>query len=233
MSTTEKAHIGKLFDGLACTYDRFNHLTSFGIDIWWRKVAAKAMRPACSMLDVAVGTADFSMTALKHGKARRVVGIDLSREMMNIGRAKVDRAGMADAVEFMEASALDMPFADNSFDAVTCAYGVRNFSELDTGLVEMYRVLRAGGQLVILEFSYPENPFIRFFYNLYFSHIMPVVGRILGGNKGTFSYFTRSVKEFVWGERMAERLGKAGFDNVTFRPLTFGVTTLYMADKLK
>lgn len=230
-TTAEKAHIGKLFDGLAYTYDRFNHLTSLGIDLWWRRVAAKAMRPAGEVLDVAAGTADFSIAALRHGKARHITGIDLSREMMNIGRAKVERAGYGDAVELMEASALDMPFADAAFDAVTCAYGIRNFSDLRAGLSEMHRVLRPGGQLVILEFSYPENPIVRFFYDLYFSHVMPLVGRILGGNGGTFAYFRRSVKEFVCGGRMAGILREAGFTNVTFRTLTFGITTLYLADR--
>lgn len=231
MSLGEKANIGKLFDGIAGAYDRFNHLTSLGIDIWWRKEAVRGMEPVDSMLDVAIGTGDLAMAAIKMKKARRVTGIDLSEEMMDIGQEKAVRAGMEDKVSFIPGSALDMPFEDCRFGAVTCAYGIRNFSDLDKGLGEMYRVLKPGGQLVILEFSYPHNPLIRRCYNLYFAHIMPRIGKLLTGNGAAFSYFYKSVRQFIWGGEMTARLRAAGFRDARFRTLTFGVTTLYTASK--
>lgn len=232
MTLTEKSNIGSLFDGIAAIYDRFNHLSSLGLDLWWRKVAVKTMKRADTMLDVAVGTADLSIAAAKAGKAGSITGIDLSREMLQCGMVKVKRAGLADTIQLIEGSAFDMPFPEGSFDAVTCAYGIRNFSDLDRGLAEMHRVLRQGGELVILEFSYPTNPVVRFFYDLYFSHVMPLIGKALAGGKGgSFTYFIRSVKGFIWGDAMAERLRHAGFRNVEYRTLTFGVTTLYTAWK--
>lgn len=227
----EKANIGKLFDGIAATYDRFNHVTSMGIDIWWRKVAIKGMKPVEKMLDVAIGTADVAMTAIRMKKAQHVVGLDLSREMMNIGAEKVERAGMKGQVEFMEGSALEMPYEDHAFEAVTCAYGIRNFSDLDKGLQEMYRVLKPGGQLVILEFSYPTNPLVRWGYDLYFSNIMPLIGRLISKDGSAFTYFLNSVKHFIWGEEMIQHLKDAGFSEAKFRTLTFGITTLYTASK--
>ncbi len=231
MSLSEKANIGKLFDGIAKAYDRFNHLTSLGIDIWWRNEAVRSMKPVESVLDVAIGTGDMAMSAIKKKKAAHVTGIDLSEEMMDIGQEKAVRAGIEGQISFILGSALDMPFEDCRFEAVTCAYGIRNFSDLDKGLGEMYRVLKPGGQLVILEFSYPHNPLIRWCYNLYFSHIMPRIGKLLTDNDAAFSYFYRSVRQFIWGDEMTARLRAAGFRDARFRTLTFGITTLYTASK--
>lgn len=227
----EKANIGKLFDRIAGTYDCFNHVTSLGIDIYWRRVAIREMQPVEHLLDVAIGTADVALTALRKGKAARVTGLDLSEEMMAIGRRKAERAGVGDKISFVAGSAQEMPFADNQFEALTCAYGVRNFSELDKGLSEMYRVLKPGGQLVILEFSYPSNPLIRWAYNLYFSHIMPLIGRLISKDAGAYTYFLHSVKSFIWGEEMLQHLRQAGFETAQYRTMTFGITTLYTAIK--
>ena len=227
----EKANIGKLFDGIAGTYDKFNHVTSMGVDIWWRKKAIGQMKPIGDMLDVAIGTADVAMTAISKQKAQHVTGIDLSQEMMNIGAVKVERAGMKDKIDFILGSALEMPFEDNRFEAVTCAYGIRNFSELDKGLKEMYRVMKPGGQLVILEFSYPTNPIIRWGYNLYFSHIMPLLGKMISHDGSAYTYFLKSVKQFIWGEEMVSHLRDAGFSEAKYKTMTCGVTTLYTATK--
>lgn len=227
----EKSNIGKLFDSIAKTYDRFNHVTSMGIDIYWRRVAIGNMKPVKRLLDVAIGTGDFALTALKKGKAEHVTGIDLSQEMMAIGKEKAQRKGYGDQIDFVFGSALEMPFSDGQFEALTCAYGIRNFSDLDKGLNEMYRVLSDGGQLVILEFSYPSNPVIRWFYNLYFSHIMPLIGRLVSKEPEAFTYFMHSVKNFIWGEEMLSHLRQAGFKNAEFRTMTFGITTLYLARK--
>lgn len=227
----EKANIGKLFDRIAGTYDRFNHVTSLGIDIYWRRVAIRGLRPVNRMLDVAIGTADVAIMALRKGKVQRVTGLDLSTEMMAIGRAKAERAGLADKIDFVAGSAQEMPFEANSFEALTCAYGVRNFSDLDAGLREMYRVLEPSGQLAILEFSYPSNPVIRWAYDLYFSHLMPIIGRVISKDASAYTYFLHSVKSFIWGEDMLSHLRSAGFANARFRTMTFGITTLYTACK--
>lgn len=230
-TNNEKAHIGSLFDRIAGTYDRFNHITSLGIDIYWRRVAIRGMRPVSRMLDVAIGTADVALMALRQHKAQQVTGLDLSTEMMAIGKQKAERASLADKIEFVQGSALEMPFEDSTFEALTCAYGVRNFSDLDKGLSEMYRVLAPGGQLVILEFSYPAHPLIRWAYNLYFTHLMPLIGRIISKDAGAYTYFLHSVKSFIWGNEMVEHLRKAGFAKANYRTMTFGITTLYTATK--
>lgn len=227
----EKANIGSLFDRIAATYDRFNHITSLGIDIYWRRVAIRGLRPVQRMLDVAIGTADVAIMALRRGKAAHVTGLDLSTEMMAIGQQKAARAGLEEKIEFIQGSAQEMPFEANSFEALTCAYGVRNFSDLDAGLCEMYRVLEPGGQLAILEFSYPSNPLIRWAYNLYFSHIMPLIGRVISKDASAYTYFLHSVKTFIWGDEMLAHLRDAGFANARFRTMTFGITTLYTACK--
>lgn len=227
----EKKNIGHLFDGIAGTYDMLNHLLSLNIDKWWRRKAIKTLRPCNDVLDVAIGTGDLSLEMLRQQKARHITGLDLSQEMMRIGEQKVQKKGYADRVRFDLGSAQEMPYPDNRYDAVTCAYGVRNFSRLDDGLREMARVLRPGGQLIILEFSYPTNPLVRFVYNFYFTRIMPLIGRLFSKDKAAYNYLNRSVKGFIWGKEMTDRLTQAGFRDAQFRPLTFGITTLYTATK--
>jgi len=227
----EKKNIGNLFDGIAGTYDSLNHILSLNIDKWWRRKAIMTLTPCQNVLDVAIGTADLTLEILRQGKAQHITGLDLSQEMMRIGEAKVQKKGLADRVHFDLGSAQDMPYHEAQYDAVTCAYGVRNFANLDEGLSEMSRVLKPGGQLVILEFSYPANPFVRFFYNLYFTHIMPLVGRLFSKDKAAYNYLNRSVKNFIWGQEMITHLQQAGFTHAEYHPLTFGITTLYTATK--
>ena len=227
----EKKQIGQLFDRIAGTYDKFNHVLSLNIDKSWRRRAVKDMKPCSEMLDVAIGTADLSIEALRQGKASSVVGIDLSEEMMKIGEKKVEAKGYAGKVVFEAGSALQMPYEADRFDAVTCGYGVRNFSDLDKGLSEMHRVMKPGGQLMILEFSYPSNPFVRFFYNLFFTYVMPLVGKAISKEKSAYKYFMKSVKDFIWGEEMLGHIRAAGFVDCSFKTLTFGITTIYRAQK--
>ncbi len=227
----EKQHIGQLFDRIAPTYDALNHGLSLSVDKCWRRRVVKLMPPASRVLDVAVGTADLSIEMLRQTKAQQVVGLDLSREMMAIGEKKVTKSGYGEQVEFVLGNAQEMPFADASFDGVTCAYGCRNFSDLDAGLREMYRVLKPGGQVTILEFSYPSNRIVRAVYDLYFSHVLPWIGRMVSRDKTAYTYLNKSVKSFVWGEAFAKRLRQAGFVQETFVPLTFGITTVYSAKK--
>lgn len=229
MVQEEKKNIGHLFDGIAVTYDKLNHLLSLNIDKSWRRKTVAMLSPCERLLDVAIGTADLTLEILHREKAHHVDGIDLSQEMMRIGEEKVRAAGLADKVSFTLGSALEMPYADNTYDALTCAYGVRNFSDLDKGLQEFYRVMKPGAQLLILEFSYPTNPVIRWGYDLFFSHILPLVGRLVSKDKSAYTYLNRSVKEFIWGEEMTGRIERAGFHDATFRTLTFGITTIYSA----
>lgn len=226
----EKQNIGSLFDRIAGSYDRLNHLLSLNIDKLWRKKAVRGMSSHQHVLDVAIGTADLSIELLRQKKAQQITGIDLSQEMMTIGKQKVNQMNTNNQpVDFVLGSALDMPFSSEQFDAITCAYGVRNFSDLDKGLKEMHRVLKDHGELMILEFSYPSNRLIAWCYDLYFSHIMPFIGRILSHDPSAYSYLNRSVKHFIWGEQMCEHIRQAGFFDVNYQPLTFGITTIYRA----
>lgn len=237
--TDEKQHIGSLFDRIAPTYDGLNHGLSLNIDRLWRRKTVALMPPVEHVLDVAIGTADLTIAMLRSGKAQRVTGIDLSREMMRIGEEKLNhKQGAAQTgtpgakpVNFVYANAQSMPFDDASFDGVTCAFGCRNFSDLDAGLREMYRVLRPGGQVTILEFSYPANKLIRWGYDLYFSHVLPLVGRLISHDKTAYTYLNKSVKSFCWGEDFLRHLTQAGFQDARFETLTFGIATIYIAKK--
>ena len=226
----EKQHIGQLFDRIASTYDGLNHGLSLNIDRFWRKKAVALMPPSQHVLDVAIGTADLTIEMLRQGRAEQVTGLDLSTAMMEIGEEKCEAKNLP--VEFIFGNAQEMPFEDNSFDGVTCAYGCRNFSDLDAGLREMYRVLKPGGQVTILEFSYPSGKIIRPLYDLYFTHILPFVGRIISHDKTAYTYLNKSVKHFCWGEAFVHHLHDAGFRDEHFMPLTFGITTIYTAVKL-
>lgn len=229
--TPDKSNIGSLFNRIAGSYDGLNHFLSFGTDRGWRRKAVAGMVPADKVLDVAIGTADFTIELFRQKKAAQVTGIDLSEEMMKIGAEKTAAKGLADKVEFRLESALEMPFSDSTFDAVTCSYGVRNFSDLDKGLSEMFRVLKPGGELMVLEFSYPENKVVSRCYDLYFSNILPFFGRLFSKDKTAYKYLNRSVKDFIWGEEFCAHLKSRGFTGISFKPLTFGITTIYRAFK--
>lgn len=227
----EKQHIGQLFDRIAGTYDGLNHGLSLNIDKRWRRKTVQQMVPAQHVLDVAIGTADLTIEMLRRGKAQRVTGLDLSKQMMEVGRRKIERLWVTGKVEFVYGNAQHMPFDNASFDAVTCAYGCRNFQNLDEGLQEMFRVLKPGGQVVILEFSYPSNALVRTLYDIYFTHVLPLVGRIVSRDKTAYTYLNKSVKSFCWGEAFAQHMRQAGFTDTRFIPLTFGITTIYTAKK--
>lgn len=231
ITDNSKQNIGHLFNRIAGTYDRLNHLLSLNTDRRWRRRAVRRLTPCEKVLDVASGTADLAIEMVRQDKARHVTGIDISEEMLRIGDEKVRKADLASRITLQQGSALEIPYPDGHFNAVTCAYGIRNFSDLNGGLQEMQRVLQPDGQLLILEFSYPDNKIIRFFYDFYFTKIMPAIGRKVSKDPSAYSYLNRSVKEFIWGEAMAEQLRAAGFRNVSFHPMTFGITTLYLAQK--
>lgn len=228
----EKKNISKLFDRIAKHYDGINHVLSLNIDRSWRKQAVKRMAFAEHILDVAVGTGDLSIEILRQGKAHEIVGIDLSEGMMGIARTKIQKEGLDGQITIENGNGQAMRFEDHTFDAVTCAYGLRNFADADEGLREMYRVLKVGGQLIILEFSYPTNRIIRALYDFYFTRIMPLIGKTISKDQSAFIYFCHSVKNFMWGEEMAEHIRQAGFQEVSYLPQTFGISTLYIAKKI-
>ena len=230
----EKQHIGQLFDRIAGTYDGLNHGLSLFIDRLWRRKTVAQMKPAEHVLDVAIGTADLTIEMLRRGKAKQVTGIDLSDRMMEIGKRKVERLianSQKPIAEFIHANAQAMPFEDNSFDAVTCAFGCRNFLNLDEGLQEMFRVLKPGGHVTILEFSYPSNPLVRACYDIYFTRVLPFIGRVVSRDKTAYTYLNKSVKSFCWGEEFAHHLSAAGFVSPRFTTLTLGIATIYTANK--
>ena len=226
----QKQQIGQLFDRIAGTYDGLNHGLSLNIDRLWRRKTVRLMQPAQHVLDVAIGTADLTIEMLRRGKAEQVTGIDLSDQMMAIGQKKTDKYQMSN-VRFIHANAQQMPFENDSFDAVTCAFGCRNFQDLDEGLREMYRVLKPGGQVTILEFSYPSNRLVRALYDIYLTRVLPWIGRVVSRDKTAYTYLNRSVKSFCWGEIFAQHLREAGFQQAQWTTLTFGIATIYTAIK--
>ena len=224
-------NIGSLFDSISYRYDRFNHTASMGIDRLWRRRAVRSLPDCQLVLDVAAGTADLCIETIRQGKSQKVVGVDISEGMLDVGREKVLRKGLSDKIEFRLADCASLPFDDNTFDAVTCGYGVRNFAELDRSLTEIFRVLKPGGQLRILEFTYPTNKLVRFFYDFYFTRIVPRIGKKLTDNGEAYIYFMNSVKSFAKGRDFIAILEKNGFSDTSFKSQTFGISTLYKACK--
>ena len=225
--------VERMFDHIAPSYDRLNHLMSLGIDLMWRRRAIRWLRPFRPglVLDVATGTGDFAILACRMLPSASLTGIDLSEGMMQVGRRKVEQAGLAARIDFQREDCEALSFPDASFDAVTVAFGVRNFEHLDRGLAEMCRVLRPGGHLVILELSTPTRFPMKQLFALYSRVAMPVMGRTISHDDSAYTYLPESIRAFPQGEVMQESIRRAGFSQVSFRRLTFGLCTLYMATK--
>lgn len=229
----KREQVELLFDNIAPTYDALNHTLSFGFDRAWRR---KAMRTLASyspqsILDVATGTGDFALAAARKLRLHQVTAVDISEGMMRVGREKAAREGLHDVVCFQKEDCCHLSFANDSFDAVTVTFGVRNFENLDACLGEMHRVLNKGGHLVLLELSYPHNSFWRALFNVYSKVVMPVVGRLISGDNSAYTYLPETMKAFPQGEVMREILLKNGFSQATFCRLTMGICTLYVAEK--
>lgn len=230
---SKREQVELMFDHIAPTYDRLNHTMSMGIDRRWRKKAIRALQPYApqQMLDVATGTGDFALQACCMLHPVQLVGIDISEGMMQVGREKVKAAGLEQVIRFEQQDCTQLSFADETFDAVTVAFGIRNFEHLDRGLSEMWRVLRKGGHLVILELSAPERFPMKQLYRLYAGGFIPLVGRLISRDRSAYTYLPESIQAFPQGEVMQQVIRKAGFTKVNFKRLTFGVCTLYMAEK--
>lgn len=230
----EKAsQVEQMFDHIAPTYDTLNHRLSWDIDKGWRRKAIKALRPyqPQSLLDIATGTGDFAILAAQMLHPQKLVGADISEGMMEIGRQKVKALGLDPIVTFEKEDCLHLSYADNTFDAVTAAFGIRNFADLDTGLREMCRVLKPAGHLSIIELTTPVSfPMKQLFY-LYSHTVLPVYGRLISKDSSAYTYLTKTIEAFPQGERMIDILMKAGFAEASFRRLTYGICTMYLATK--
>ena len=229
----KREQVEQLFDNIAPTYDALNHTLSFGFDRAWRRKAVRtlmAYNPA-TVLDIATGTGDFALAVARKLKLRHVMAVDISEGMMRVGREKATREGLHDVVRFQKEDCSHLSFADNSFDAVTVTFGVRNFENLDACLREIYRVLNKEGHLILLELSYPHKKLWRVLFNIYSKVVMPVVGRLISGDNSAYTYLPETMAAFPQGEVMREILLKNGFSQARFRRLTMGICTLYVAEK--
>ena len=230
----EKAsQVEQMFDNIAPTYDRLNHRLSWDIDRGWRRKAISQLAPHSpkTILDIATGTGDFAILAAQMLKPERIVGADISEGMMEIGREKVKAAGLDGTVTFDKEDCLNLSYGDETFDAVTAAFGIRNFADLDRGLREMCRVLKKGGHLSIVELTTPPRFPMKQLFHMYSHTVLPVYGRLVSRDSSAYSYLTKTIEAFPQGERMTEILTKAGFSEATFKRLTFGICTEYFATK--
>lgn len=225
--------VEEMFDNIAPTYDTLNHRLSWDIDKGWRRKAIKALAPfhPRRILDIATGTGDFAILAARMLKPDELIGADISEGMMNIGRRKAAAAGLDKVISFAKEDCLHLSFPDNSFDAVTAAFGIRNFQDLDQGLREMCRVLKPGGHLSIVELTTPVAFPMRQLFHLYAHTVLPVYGRLISKDQSAYGYLTKTIEAFPQGETMMRVLKQAGFSEAHFRRLTFGICTMYTATK--
>ena len=233
-SDSKKEQVARMFDGISGRYDLLNRLLSMGIDIRWRRVALRMLRERGipgRVLDVATGTADLALALAADLPEAEVIGVDLSEGMLGVGRQKVDRNGLRARVRLEQADAENLPFEDGAFDAVTVAFGVRNFENLDKGLGELQRVLRPGGHLMVLEFSKPTSPLIKGAMNLYSRSLMPALGGWLSKDRAAYAYLPASVQVFPEGAAFEERLSRAGLQPLRQRRLSMGISSVYIARK--
>lgn len=230
----EKAkQVEEMFDNIAPNYDTLNHRLSWDIDKGWRRKAIQqlmAFKPK-KMLDIATGTGDFALLAAQMLSPQELIGADISEGMMEIGRKKVKQASLDGIITFKKEDCLKLTFADNTFDAVTAAFGIRNFQDLDKGLSEMCRVLKPGGHLSIVELTQPVSFPMKQLFWIYSHTFLPVYGKLVSKDKSAYKYLTATIEAFPQGETMMDILKKAGFSNARFRRLTFGICTLYLASK--
>ncbi|MGI8950160.1 MAG: bifunctional demethylmenaquinone methyltransferase/2-methoxy-6-polyprenyl-1,4-benzoquinol methylase UbiE [Chitinophagaceae bacterium] len=232
-SLTKKQQVAQMFNNIAFRYDFLNHFLSAGIDVRWRKKAInqlKDIKPQI-ILDVATGTADVAILSCKILKPKKIIGIDISENMLELGRKKIEKNHLQNFIELYQGDSEKINYADNFFDAITIAFGVRNFENLENGLSEMYRVLKPGGKLVVLEFSKPKQTLIKHFYILYMKFISPEIGKIIAGNNQAYHYLHNSVQSFPERKDFAAIMNKSGFTQIYFKLLTSGICCIYCGKK--
>ena len=229
----KSVQVERMFDTIAPAYDQLNHTLSWGIDKSWRKRAINWLKPfqPQRMMDVATGTGDFAIQACRVLNPKDLIGTDISEGMMNVGRQKVKDEGLEGRISFAKEDCTGLTFPDKRFDAITVAFGVRNFEDLDKGLREMHRVLDTDGKLVILELSEPDCFPMKQLYALYSKVVIPTLGKLMSKDRSAYTYLPQSIKAFPQGEVMREIILKAGFREANFKRLTLGICTLYTATK--
>ena len=225
--------VRQMFDSIAPAYDFMNRAMTLGIDIWWRRLAVKRLKriKPSLILDVATGTGDFAIQLNNSLHPRHIMGIDLSQGMLDEARRKVNEKGLGKVISFEQGDCMNLPMQDETFDAVTVAFGVRNFEHLQQGYQEMARVLKPGGMLCVLELSTPANRLIRWFYDLYTLHIIPAIGTMKSGDKSAYRYLPQSIAAVPQGDDMLQLMRNAGLRNASFKRLTLGTCTIYTAVK--
>ncbi len=228
---SKREQVELMFDRISPKYDLLNRLCSLGTDQGWRRKVIRGVgkEPVDRLLDVATGTADLAIMGSK--VAKRVTGADISAGMLAHGRIKVEKAGLSERIELVQADAAELPFPDASFDAITVAFGVRNFEDLARGIAGMVRVLRPGGRLFVLEFSRPQRTPFKQLFRFYFHRVMPLIGRLVSKDNAAYTYLPESVDAFPQGKAFEEVLSACGLKEIKSRLLTFGVATLYTARK--
>lgn len=229
---SKKEQVRVMFDDISPKYDFLNHFLSFGIDKIWRRklVHILSSHKPLNVLDVATGTGDLAIQ-ISSIKPKKIVGIDISEKMLEVGRQKLIEKGLDQLITLKTADAEKIPFSDNCFDAITVAFGVRNYENLELGLTEMGRVLRPKGLMLILEFSHPTSFPMKQFYRLYSRYIIPLLGRMISGNSKAYTYLPESVAAFPSGRNFIEILDKLGFKNTRQVVLSMGIATIYLAEK--
>ncbi len=228
----KKPQIERMFDAIAPRYDLLNRVLSAGIDQKWRKKVIRLVLDAkpLHVLDVATGTGDLAIMAAQHGISS-IIGVDIAEEMLAVGRRKVKSKGLDERVTLQTGDAEALPFNDGQFDAVMVAFGVRNFEDLDKGLSQIYRVLKTGGRLVVLEFSRPTAFPVKQGYAFYNKYVLPIIGRLISGDQAAYTYLPESIAAFPEGASFLEHMKKAGFSEVRDQRVTFGVASIYVGER--
>ncbi|RZK42023.1 MAG: bifunctional demethylmenaquinone methyltransferase/2-methoxy-6-polyprenyl-1,4-benzoquinol methylase UbiE [Pedobacter sp.] len=231
--SSKKEQVAEMFNNISGTYDFLNHFLSLGIDIIWRRKAIrelKAIQPK-TMLDVATGTGDFAFESISILRPEKIVGVDISKGMLAIAERKIKERNLDGVFSVELGDSEGLNFEDNTFDAITVAFGVRNYENLEKGLADMFRVLKPNGKIVILEFSMPRAFPIKQLYNFYFKYITPFFGRIFSKDKKAYTYLPESVAAFPDGQAFTKLMDKVGYKNTKHRPLTFGISAIYTGIK--
>ncbi|PWI30889.1 bifunctional demethylmenaquinone methyltransferase/2-methoxy-6-polyprenyl-1,4-benzoquinol methylase UbiE [Flavobacteriaceae bacterium LYZ1037] len=228
----KKEQVTKMFDAISKEYDGLNRVISFGIDIKWRKKVIKIVASSQPemVLDIATGTGDMAIN-LAETSAKKIIGLDISEGMLNVGKQKILKKGLENKIEMVVGDSENLPFENNTFDAITVGFGVRNFESLEKGLAEIYRVLKPKGVFVILETSVPTKTPFKQGYNFYTKSIMPIIGKLFSKDQSAYRYLSDSASVFPYGEALNNILREIGFINVTNKPQTFGVATIYTSSK--
>ncbi|MCK5781775.1 MAG: bifunctional demethylmenaquinone methyltransferase/2-methoxy-6-polyprenyl-1,4-benzoquinol methylase UbiE [Flavobacteriales bacterium] len=228
----KKEQVAKMFDNISPKYDFLNHFLSMGIDIQWRKKVVKmiAKTEAKYILDIATGTGDLAI-AMSGLNPDKIIGLDLSEGMLKVGREKIKAKNLDSLIDMIQGDSENLPFEDNTFDAITVSFGVRNFENLEKGLKEIHRVLKPGGTFIILEFSQPQKFPMKQLYSFYSKHILPTFGKMISNDSSAYTYLPESVEAFPYGKKLLRIIKKTGFIGEKAKELTFGISTIYSSVK--